>query len=122
MREAFRDAASVYVVLIAKPVGNLALRVFQRYYYELSQALSGSPGEVAVVLYSNELLTLEERDRVVSTLGLTSFEKAAILMQGIERRIVAENSSASLKKFCRVLGRRYGVGSILSRMKFRLGE
>ena len=78
--------------------------------------------EVAAVLYSNELVTREERSQVEEVLGLTKFEKAAILVQAVERRILAGNSSAPMNKFCQVLRRRHGVGSIVSRMKFRLGD
>ena len=97
-------------------------RVLQRYYAELCEALSSSPEEVAGVLYSNGLVTRQERNHVEEVLGLTKFDKAVILMQAIERKLVAENNSAPLKKFCQVLRRRHGVGSIVSRMKFRLGE
>ena len=107
--------------LVAKPVHNLALRVFQRYYAELCEALSSSPKEVAAVLFSNGLVTRQERSQVEEVLGLTKFDKAAILVQAVERKIAAENSSAPLKKFCQVL-RRHGVGSIISRIKFRLSE
>ena len=102
----------------------MALRVFQRYYHELCQALSSCPEEVAAVLYSNELVTMQERSQVVDTSGLTvtPFRKAQILVQAVERRIVAENNAVPLKKFCRVLRTHRGVGSIVSRIKFRLGE
>ena len=108
--------------LLAKPVHNLAQRVFQRYYAELCEALSSNPEEVAAVLYSNELVTRQERSQGVDIAGVTPFRKAENLVQAIERRIVAENSSATLKKFCHVLRRRHGVDSIVSRMKLRLGE
>ena len=114
--------ARLYCLLVAKPLGNLALRVFQRYYGDLSQALSSCPEEAAAILYSNELLTMQERSQAVDTLGLTPFRKAEILVQAIERRIVAGNGAAPLRKFCRVLRTRRGVGSVVSRMKFRLGE
>ena len=108
--------------LIAKPIHNLALRVFQRYYAELCEALGSSPEEVAAVLYSNELVTRQERSQAVDIAGLTPFRKADILVQAVEKKLVAENSSVPLKKFCQVLTRRHGVGSIVSRMKFRLSE
>ena len=108
--------------LLAKPVHNLALRVLQRYYDELCQALSSCPEEVAAVLYRNELVTRHERSQAVDVLGLTPFRKAEILVEAVERRIVADNSSAPLKRFCQVLRRRHGIGSIVSRMKSRLGE
>ena len=108
--------------LLAKPVHNLALSVFQRYYGELCQALSSYVDEVAVVLYNKKLVTSQERNQVVEALGLTKLEKAAILVEVVERKIVAENSSAPLKKFCQVLRKHHGVGSIVSRMKARQGE
>ena len=108
--------------MLAKPVHNLALRVFQRYYAELCEALSSSPEEVAAVLYSSELVTRQERSQAVDVGGLTPFRKADTLVQAVERKLVAENSFGPLKKFCHVLRTRHGVGSIVSRMKSRLGE
>ena len=93
---------------LAKPVRNLALRVFQQYYAELCEALSSSPEEVAAVLR-------EERSQVEEILGPTKFEKASMLVQAVERKIAADNSSAPLKKFCQVLRRRHGMASIVSR-------
>ena len=108
--------------LLAKPVYNLALRVFQRYYDELCHALSSCPEEVAVALYSYELVSRQERSQAVDVLGQTPFRKAEVLVQAIERRIAADNSSSPLRKFCDVLRRSHGMGSIVSRIKFRLGE
>ena len=108
--------------LLAKPIHNLALRVFQRYNAELCEALSSSPEEVAAVLCNNDLVTRQERSQVVDVVGVTKFRKVDILVQAVERKLVAENSSVPLKKFCQVLRRHHGVGSIVSRMKFRLGE
>ena len=108
--------------LLAKPVDNLALRVLQRSYAELCEALSSSPEEVAAVLYSNGLVSRQERSQVEEGLASTKFQKASIMVQAVERKIVAENSSAPLKKLCHVLGRRHGMGSVVQRMKLRLGE
>ena len=122
--ETLTDTLYIYVLLIAKPIYNLALRVFQRYYHELCQALSSCPEEVAAVLYNNELVTMQEKSQAVDTseLTVTPFRKAEVLVQAVERRIVVENNAAPLRTFCRVLHRRHGVGSIVSRIKFRLGE
>ena len=75
--------------LLAKPVDNLTLRVFQRYYEELCQSMSSCPEEVAAVLYSNELVTRQERSQAVDVAGLTPFRKAQILVDAVERRIVS---------------------------------
>ena len=101
---------------------NLALHVFQRYYYELCQVLYNYCDEVAAVMYSNELVTRQERNHAMDTQGLSPFRKANILMQAIEKRIATENSATPLRKFCHVLQRHHGVGSIVSRMKLRLGD
>ena len=113
---------SWFFCFLAKPVHNLALRVFQRYYGELCQALSSCPEEVAAVLYSNKLVTTQERSQAVDVMGQTPFRRAEILVQAVERRIVVDSSPAPLRKFCQVLRRRHGVGRIVSRMKSRLGE
>ena len=84
--------------------------------------MSSSPEEVAAVLYSNELVTRQERSQALDVVGLTPFRKADILVQAVERKTVAENSSGPLKKFCHVLRRHHGVGSIVSRIKYRLGD
>ena len=113
----------VCFVCIAKPVDNLALQVFRRYYAELSRALSGCPDEVAAELYSAGLITTLEKSQAVGAQGLSPFRKADILMEAVERRIVTEKSAAPLREFCHLFRkRRYGVDSILARMKLRLGE
>ena len=122
MERKLATSKSCLFCLPAKPVHNLALRVFQRHYDKLCEALSSDPEKVAADLYSNGLVTRQERSQVEEVLGLTKFEKASILVQAVERKIVAEESSVPMKNFCRVLRRRHGVGSIISRMKFRLGE
>ena len=107
--------------LPAKPVYNLALRVFQRYYASLSEALRNCPEEVAAVLYSEGLVSRQLKDEVVETPG-KSYQKALQLLRAVEGKIVTENSDATLRKFCHVLRRRHGVGSVIARMKFRLGN
>ena len=108
--------------LLDKQVDNLALHVFQQYYDELCQALSSCLKEVATVLYRKELVTRQERSQAVDAQGLTPFRKADVLMQAIKRRIVSENGASPLRNFCRVLQKHHGVGSIVSRMKLRLGD
>ena len=77
---------------------------------------------MAEILYRNELLTKEERSQVVDVQTEIPLKKALALLQAIERRIIAEKSANPLRKFCRVVPRCHGVGSIISRIKFRLGE
>ena len=108
------------VLLPAKPVYNLAWRVFQRYYASLSEALSNCPEEAAAVLYSEGLVARQVKDEVVETPG-KSYQKALLLLRAVEGKIVTENSYGTLRKFCNVLRRHHGAGSVVARMKFRLG-
>ena len=122
MHERLTDTVCVCLRSVAKPVDNLALLVFRRYYVELCQALSSCPEEVAAVLCSNGLVTRQERNQVEEVLELTEFDKADILLQAVEGGIVTANNGAPLMKFCQVLRKHHDVGSIVSRMKCRLGE
>ena len=106
---------------VAKPVDNLVLGVFRRYYHELCQALSSCPEEVAAVLYSNKLVTMHERSQAVDVTGLTPFQKAELLVQAVERRIVTAHNDAPLMKFCEVLQGHQSLGNVVSGMKSRLG-
>ena len=72
--------------LLAKPVRNLDLCLFVRYYAELCEALSSCPKEVAGILYSNELLTRLEKSQAGDFVGLAPFEKAEVLIQAVERK------------------------------------
>ena len=96
--------------------------MFRRYYDELSEALSGCPEAVAAKLYSAGLITTQEKSQALGTLGFSPFRKATILLDAVESRVVAANSAARLREFCHLLRRRYGIDSILARMKLRLGE
>ena len=116
------DRVCVYLFFIAETFDNLALRVFRRYHAELSRTLRDSPDEVAAELYSAELITMEDKSQALDTPGLNLFRKVDSLMEAVERGIITENSTAPLRKFCHVFQRRYGIDSILARMKLRLGE
>ena len=48
----------------AKPVGNLSLRMFQRYFARMADALKACPGVVANDLYSSHLIARETVDKV----------------------------------------------------------
>ena len=105
-----------------KPVGNLALRVLQRYFDELCKALSVNPNEMAGAMFSKELISEETKGKVIHTLGIAPYNKAALLVDAVGARIGTDNGSKSLLTFCKLLERRPGVGSIAARMKARLGE
>ena len=112
----------VYVFFVAKPVDNLALAVFRLHYAELCRGLSSCPDQVAMELYGACLITAHDKSQAVGTLENTPLRKADILMEAVEGKIDTENSATSLRKFCHLFKRGYGVDSIIARMKSRLGE
>ena len=105
----------------AKPVGNLALCMFQQYYAELYMAISVELHQTAHEMFSKELIVEEMMRRVVEMLGLF-LDKAGVLVQAIYNQIEAENSSKGLMSFCQMLRRHTVAGTIATRMKARLSE
>ena len=104
-----------------KPVGNLSLRVFERYFADLCTALSEEPHQIAREMFSKKLIGEETMRRVVETRD-PFLDKAGVLVQAIRNRIASESSSKTLMSFCQLLKRRPVMGSIAARMNARLGE
>ena len=103
----------------AKPVGTLDLRVIQHYYFELCEALSSDPHQMALEMYSRELISRDEKRKVIEGRG-AGLERAEILVQAIERRLVTDNNRTALTTFCQLLEKRPTLGNITARMKARL--
>lgn len=106
----------------AKPVGNLALRVLQHYYFELCEALSGDPHQMALAMYSKELISRDEKRLAMEGHGtmITSLQKAEVLVRAIERRTLTDSNGTALIAFCQLLEKRPTLGNIAARMKARL--
>ena len=92
-------------VVPAKPVGNLALRMFQRYFARMANALKECPGVVASDLYSKHLIARETVEKVHFTSGLTPHDKAIILLMAVEPSIADSKSDKALKKLCGILSK-----------------
>ena len=105
----------------AKPVGNLTLRVFQRYFAELCTALSREPNQMSREMFSKELICEETMRRVVEMREFST-DKAGVLVQAIRDLIKVKGNSEPLKAFCELLKGRPEAGNIAARMKARLGE
>ena len=105
----------------AKRVGNLTLRVFQRYFAELCTALSKEPNQMAREMFSKELISEETMRRVVE-MREPSTDKAGVLVQTIQDLIKVKGNSKPLKAFCELLKRRPEAGNLAARVKARLGE
>ena len=90
----------LFVAFTAKPTDNLPLKVFQRYFAHMADAIKECPETFAIGLYSKKLIGRETRDKVLRTQGLAPLEKAYILLSGVEPTIATSKDDKTLKKFC----------------------
>ena len=111
----------MFLFSLAKPVHSLAQRVFQPYYAKLCVALSEDPNQIAREMYSKELIG-EETMRKVVEMPTPLLDKAGVLVQAIQNQIAVENGSSTLMALCQLLKRHPAAGSVVARMKARLGE
>ena len=114
-------SVSCLCIILAKPVGNLTLRVFQRYFAELCTVLSREPHQMAREMFSKELIT-KETMRVVVEMRDSFLDKAGVLVEAIQDRVAVEGNSRVLTALCELLKGRPDVDRIAARMKARLGE
>lgn len=107
---------------IAKPIGHLPLRVFERYTSQVVDAFSTSPVQLANELHSNGLLSRELKDRVVEVRWQTLMEKASILVSGLGAVIAsAEGSAKPLRKAISVMRAHAHMKRLADKMTKRLG-
>ena len=106
----------------AKPVGNLPLRMFQRYFARLANALKECPGVVANDLYSSHLIARETVDKVHFTSGLTPHDKATILLMAVEPSIADSKSDKALKKLCGILSKHPNMKKLSKQIVKRYGK
>ena len=109
------------LIVPAKPVGNLSLRVFQRYFARMADALKECPGVVANDLYSNHLIARETVDKMHLT-SLTPHEKATILLMAVEPKIAECKSDKALRKLCGILAKYPNMRKLSHLIIKRYGE
>ena len=110
------------VVFAAKPVGNLPLRVFQRYFARMADAVRECPGAVANELFSKRLIARETLERVQSTLGLAPHDKASILLMAVEPMVAGSKGEKVLRKLCGILASKANVTELPKRMMAKYGK
>ena len=108
----------------AKPSGNMALRVLQPFYFELCEALSSDPHQMALEMYSRALISRDEKSMVVECQAalVTRVQRAEILVRAVEGKLVAENNWKDLTIFFQLLEKRPTLRNIAARMKAKLSK
>ena len=110
------------LVVPAKPVGNLPLRMFQRYFARMANAFRECPGVVANDLYSNHLIARDTVDKVHFTSGLTPHDKATILLMAVEPKIADSKDDKALRKLCGILSKHPNMKKLSNHIMKRYGK
>lgn len=101
----------------AKPIQNLPVRVFQRYCAHMSRFFQESPGLLAVDLFTKEFIGWETLDKVQSSTGLSSLNKANILLLAVGTKIAIDKSDKMLRKLCKILAKHQHLKKLSSQIK-----
>lgn len=97
-----------------------AVKVFMHYYDRLIHK-AGDLESLVSKLYGKDLIDLEEMDRVIDH-NEHPLVKVKAILSAVEYRITAEQSSQSLRRFCRVICKHSGLRSLSDKMINKLGE
>ena len=109
------------LIVPAKPVGNLALRMFQRYIARMADALKECPEVVANDLYSSHLIARETVDKMLLTC-FTPHHKATILLMAVQPKVDECKSDKALRKLCEILAKYPNMKRLSSHIMKRYGE
>ena len=96
------------------------MRVFRDYYDRLARGVR-DPESLAITLFTNRLLSREERDQVITPQNITPLCRATTLLGAVESRIAVEQSSRPLTVFCQVIENSPGLCVVAKEMKKNLG-
>ena len=96
------------------------MAVWRDYYDRLARGVV-DPMSLAGMLFSMRLLSLEERDQVITPQNATLQSRTMTLLGAVECRIAAEESARSLVTFCQALEQSPGLHVIAEDMKMALG-
>ena len=89
--------------------GDTSRDILRRHTSELLGIIS-DPDKLAVDLWSADLIPDPVKDNVLTTVGLSRFQKANKLVDEVYRSLKVFNSPAILVKFCEVLNIQHNPG------------
>ena len=67
------------------------------------QDVVSDPERLATTLYSAELISFSVKDEVVTTLGLSRYRKASIVVSEVERNMSGTNEIEKFRRLCEVM-------------------
>ena len=83
--------------MLSSPVGVL------RKHSAVIQDVVSDPERLANTLYSAELISFSVKDEVVTTLGLSRYRKASIVVSDVERNMGGTNEMEKFSRLCEVM-------------------
>ena len=98
------------------------MRAFKRYFAQMAKCIQQSPQQLAKKLFKKKLIAEKTLEKVKSSTGLSSLQKAEILLRAVDMRNITDESGKSLKKFCRVLDKYLNLKEVLKQMLKKFGR
>ena len=107
---------------IGKLKGNIPMRVFRRYFTRMAKCIQQYPHQLASKLFAKGFISEKTLEIVKSSTGLTSFEKAEILLRAVDTRNITDETGKCLKKFCRFLAKYQSLKEVSEQMRKKFGR
>ena len=107
---------------IGKLKGNLPMRVFRQYFARIAKCMQHYPHQLASKLFAKGFISEKTQETVKSSTGLTSLQKAEILLRAVDTRNITDETGKHLKKFCKFLAKYQGLKEVSEQMRKKLGR
>ena len=100
------------------------MRAFQQYFPQMAKLIQTCPQHLAKKLEDKGLIAKKTLEKVNSSTGLTSLQKAEVLLRAVDTKNVTDDSEngESLKKFCKVLGKYQNLKQVSQRLWNKFGR
>ena len=100
----------------------IVCQAFRSHYSDLATRIV-HPDKLACALYAKCLIARGTKEAVQTTLGISSAQKAAILLNAFESTLITSDQPlAVLKGFCQAVKKEHTLKPILRRMKETVGK
>ena len=98
------------------------MRVFQRYFTKMAKCIQQSPQQLADKLSKKGFISETTLEKLKSSSGLTSLQKAEILLRAVDTRNITDESGKWLKKFCKFLAKYQDLKHVSEQIQTKLGR
>ena len=107
-------------VLVLKPDGQVAYRIFLHYSFHLAQAFGGSADELSTRFLAAGLISVEKCEQV-QFVRQTSMQKGNLLLQAILPRFDIDGGDRTLRKLCKIMSKHKDLKKLSMRILSKYG-